>query len=168
MEIIRQWCEGIIIAILISLIIELLVPEGDNKKYVKVVIGIYIVFVVINPLLKFFKYDFDFSSVINVPVEEVNSKTDSIKEFYVEGIKESIKEDIEELGYITDNIEISFDSNFENIQKIKLKIVSKKIDNTIIEPIVIGDNKQETNNYNDIIELLEKNYFIEKSQIIFY
>ena len=112
MEIIRQWCEGIIIAILISLIIELLVPEGDNKKYVKVVIGIYIVFVVINPLLKFFKYDFDFSSVINVPVEEVNSKTDSIKEFYVEGIKESIKEDIEKLGYIIDNIEISFDSNF--------------------------------------------------------
>lgn len=168
MEIIRQWCEGIIIAILISLIIELLVPEGDNKKYVKVVIGIYIVFVVINPLLKFFKYDFDFSSVINVTVEEVNSKTDSIKEFYVEGIKESMKEDIEGLGYITDNIEISFDNNFENIQEIQLKIVSKNIDNTIIEPIIIGENKQETNNYNDIIELLEKNYFIEKSQIIFY
>lgn len=168
MEIIRQWCEGIIIAILISLIIELLVPEGDNKKYVKVVIGIYIVFVVINPLLKFFKYDFDFSYIINVPVEEVNSQTDNIKEFYIEGIKESIKKDIEKIGYVLENIEISFDNNFENIQKVKLKVVSKNMDNTIIEPIIIGENKQEPSNYDDIIELLEKNYFVEKSQIIFY
>ena len=36
--IIRNWCEGIIIAIIISVIIELLVPEVNNKKYVTVVI----------------------------------------------------------------------------------------------------------------------------------
>ena len=49
-NIIRQWCEGIVVAIVLSVIIELLVPEGNNKKYVKVVIGVYIVFVVINEL----------------------------------------------------------------------------------------------------------------------
>ena len=42
---IKSWCEGIIVAIIISIIIEMLVPDGNNKKYVKVVIGIYIIFV---------------------------------------------------------------------------------------------------------------------------
>ena len=32
---IRQWCEGIIIAVIISIIIEMIIPEGKNKKYIK-------------------------------------------------------------------------------------------------------------------------------------
>ena len=32
---IRAWCEGIIIAIIISIIIEMILPDGKNKKYVK-------------------------------------------------------------------------------------------------------------------------------------
>ena len=31
----KTWCEGIIVAVMISIIIELLIPEGNNKKYVK-------------------------------------------------------------------------------------------------------------------------------------
>ena len=61
--IIRGWCEGIIIAIIISVIIELLIPEGNNKKYVKVVVGIYIIFVTINPILKLIDYDFNFEDL---------------------------------------------------------------------------------------------------------
>ena len=54
---IRAWCEGIIIAIIISIIIEMILPDGKNKKYVKVVIGIYIMFVVLNPILEIINYD---------------------------------------------------------------------------------------------------------------
>ena len=40
----RVWCEGIIIAVVISIIIEAILPEGNIKKYVKVIISIYIVY----------------------------------------------------------------------------------------------------------------------------
>ena len=50
-EWIKNWTEGIIIAVIISIIIEMLVPEGKNKKYVKVVSGIYILYTIINPFL---------------------------------------------------------------------------------------------------------------------
>ena len=43
-EWIKNWTEGIIIAVIISIIIEMLVPDGKNKKYVKVVSGIYILY----------------------------------------------------------------------------------------------------------------------------
>ena len=55
----REWCEGIIIAIIISIIIEMLIPDNKSKKYVKVIIGIYIMFVSLNPLLKILNYDYD-------------------------------------------------------------------------------------------------------------
>ena len=41
-EFFRSWCEGIIVAVIIAMLIEAILPEGNNKKYVKVVIGIYI------------------------------------------------------------------------------------------------------------------------------
>ncbi len=47
----RNWCEQIIISIFISIIIEMLIPAGNIKKYVKVVVGIYIMFVILNPII---------------------------------------------------------------------------------------------------------------------
>ena len=47
----KSWCEGIIVSIILCIIIESLIPEGNNKKYVKVIIGIYIMYVSLNPLL---------------------------------------------------------------------------------------------------------------------
>ena len=44
---IRNWCECLVVAVVISLLIEMFLPDGNNKKYVKVVIGIYIIFVII-------------------------------------------------------------------------------------------------------------------------
>lgn len=41
---ISNWAQGIIVAVIIGTIIEMVLPEGNCKKYVKVVIGIYIIF----------------------------------------------------------------------------------------------------------------------------
>ena len=34
---VKTWVENIIIVVIISIIIEMILPEGNNKKYVKVV-----------------------------------------------------------------------------------------------------------------------------------
>ena len=46
---ISNWAQGIIVAVIIGTIIEMVLPEGNCKKYVKVVIGIYILFSIISP-----------------------------------------------------------------------------------------------------------------------
>ena len=39
---IKLWAENIIIVVIISIIIEMILPEGNSKKYVKVVSGLYL------------------------------------------------------------------------------------------------------------------------------
>ena len=43
---INSYVKGIVVAVIISTIIEMILPEGKIKKYVKTVIGAYIVFII--------------------------------------------------------------------------------------------------------------------------
>ena len=47
---ISSWAKSIILAIIIATILEMILPEGNNKKYIKTVIGIYILFTIISPI----------------------------------------------------------------------------------------------------------------------
>ena len=48
---ISSWAQGIIMAVIIGAIIEMILPEGNSKKYVKIVIGVYILFTIISPVI---------------------------------------------------------------------------------------------------------------------
>ena len=47
----RNWCEELILSSFIIVIIEMLVPDGNIKKYIRVVTGVYMIFVILNPIL---------------------------------------------------------------------------------------------------------------------
>ena len=167
---IKNWCEGIIIAIIISIIVELLLPNGNNKKYVKVVSGIYIMFVILNPILEMLKYDINFENMFNFGETQqvTQSMSQDIKDIYVVGIKESIKQDIEKLGYNVETLEILLDSNYENIEKIELKVELKEDKVKAVEKVEIGKDKTDLDNsYSEIIELLKENYLVDETKIIF-
>ena len=51
---ISNWAQGIIVAVIIASIIEMILPEGSSKKYIKVVIGVYILFVIVTPIVNQF------------------------------------------------------------------------------------------------------------------
>ena len=70
---ISNWIQGIIIAVIIGTIIEMLLPEGNCKKYVKVVIGVYILFVIVTPIVNQFSNNsnsIDADSIFNFENEE--------------------------------------------------------------------------------------------------
>lgn len=165
----KQWCEGIVIAIIITIIIEMLIPDS-NKKYVKVVIGIYIMFVSLNPILELLHYDINFENILGIDAVQTSSNVDSkIKDVYVLGIEEKIKEDIENLGYAIENVEVLVDENYENISEISLKVGNSKNSNFIkIEKVSIGEKENIKNQYNDIVSFLETNYSVDESKIIIY
>lgn len=50
---ISSWAEQIIIAVIIATILEMILPKGNSKKYIKTVIGIYILYVIISPVITF-------------------------------------------------------------------------------------------------------------------
>ena len=49
-QFINNWASGLIVAVIIATIIELILPENKNKKYVKMVSGIFILFTIISPI----------------------------------------------------------------------------------------------------------------------
>ena len=70
---INSWAQGIILAVIIATIIEIIIPEGKNKKYVKTVIGLYILFTIIYPLItKISNNKLNFDSIIAKTSKEVS------------------------------------------------------------------------------------------------
>ena len=108
---ISNWIQGIIIAVIIGTIIEMLLPEGNCKKYVKVVIGVYILFSIVSPVItkvtgsEFRVSDiYDINSYIEASTKstqdyaEIN-KENQIKQIYETNLKKDMKQKIEEKGY---------------------------------------------------------------------
>lgn len=152
---IRNWCEELIIAVVLCIIIECLIPNGNNKKYAKVVIGIYIMFVTINPILNLLNHEIEFDEMFSAKYQETYSNLDyDMKDVYIIGIEESIKEEINELGYQVEDVNISLDINYENIEKIEIEILQDKSNQINV------NNENSNTNYQDIFEILKQNYFV--------
>ena len=49
---ISSWAEQIVLAVIIATIIELILPQNKNKKYILMMVGIYILFNIISPAIK--------------------------------------------------------------------------------------------------------------------
>ena len=67
MDFLSYWLQGIVIAVIITTIIELILPNSNSKKYIKVVLGVYVVFNIITPIVnQFFDSNFELSSIVDV------------------------------------------------------------------------------------------------------
>ena len=74
-EFLSNWIQGIAIAVIIASIFEMLLPNGNIKKYVKVILGIYIVFCIIAPFTNNKVLgDFDFSKKVDEFSENIGDK----------------------------------------------------------------------------------------------
>ena len=166
----RSWCEGIIVALVISILIETILPQGTNKKYVKVVIGIYIIFTILNPLLRNFCSDFEIDKdMLNLPtVETASISTDEIQKMYANGIEKTLEKSIEEEFGYTAEVKITYQENYEDIEKISVKIKENGISK--IETVKIGETEEEekssNNSYPDVRKYIIENYKIDSSKIM--
>ena len=133
----RSWAEGIVIAVIIATLIEMLLPNNTSKKYIKIVIGIFVVYTIISPVInKITDIDMnsslDFNSVVEtssrgIDMDEINKKgTESIKNIYKRNLENDLKTKLEEKGFVAGevNIQISDDESY-NIEKIFVRVDEK-------------------------------------------
>ena len=173
-----NWAETIIIAVVIATIIEMLIPEGSSKKYVKVVIGVYILFTIISPIItKFTGKSIAVSNIIDLDeyINQLNddkitqnllqeNNSNSVRQIYIESLKADIKSKLKGKGFIATsiNLDVGYDDNY-TLNKIELNISKKEGEiqketaiNSIIETVNEIDisisksksNQQETSNSN--------------------
>lgn len=155
-----MWAQGIIIAVIIATIIEMLLPSNSNAKYVKVVIGMFVLFTIISPVINKFKNnnkelinaDDYIKNSNNKSVETSNinlSNENTIKRMYEENLKVDIKSKVNQKGYTTGDVNLEILDNGEyTLNKIEFRVTAKNN---------VSNNNQENsaNNTTTIIENIE-------------
>ena len=121
---ISSWAQGIVIAIIIGAVLQMVIPENKNKKYIKVVVGIYVLFSIINPVIgTSFNFD-DFKIEQYMPINETNDDKSNpyeknVKNMFQEKVKKSIKNVLNEGGYDSENIDVKTNDEY-NIESVQI------------------------------------------------
>lgn len=158
MDAIISWTQNIAVCLVIVMLLELILPKGNIKKYVKIIIGLYIMFNIISPIFENVKglqvnnnmfYD---NYGENKILEKMNIKIDNqinkiqsnyqeysneieqtnennIRHIYKENVEEDIKNKINNYEYETKEINITIaDDETYQIEKIEAKVRYKEAD----------------------------------------
>ena len=156
----KMWCENIIVGVVLTIIIEMISPNRF-MKYIKVIIGIFIMYLVISPIVENISL-FILESVLE-EIEVYSDKllyndgkiesrnTCDMNNIFIEGMKINIKNKIRESVQTECMIDIVFDENDMNIKNVIVDINEDEI-----------ENKKE-----EIIDIILKEIDIDKNLIIF-
>ena len=118
----------------------MILPDGKNKKYINVVSGLYILYVILNPFLNIDNsfIIFDIKSAIVGATSGSYVSQDNIARNYIIQIENNLKEKIEKLGYKVDYVQFYITPDYKEISKIEIKMkVGTNYDKLQIEKIVL-------------------------------
>ena len=153
-----SWVKNLCLALIVVSILEMLLPNNKTKKYVKMVMGLYILFSIIEPFiensneLKFNVEDLynQYSVETSAESENVNQKSmDSrLDELYKQKLENDIVQKLDEEGYVVEDCDVKahISSNDTGIELITIKIKEKK-DNS---------NENDENQSNETMNIEEK------------
>jgi len=163
-----EWAQNLTLAIVIVSLFEMLLPNNKTKKYIKVVMGLYILFNIISPFVKK-DFSFELENVIEnnksktVSTEAINqtSMDTRLKQICKEELEKDIIKKVEEQGYVVENCKVDVKIEEDtNIDKITLRVKKSKEENQKqndiqqklvkevqkIKKVQIGENKTENKN----------------------
>ena len=134
-----SWVKNLSFALIIVSVLEMILPNNKTKKYVKMIMGLYILFSIISPFIEN-NDKFDLNNVsLNFYTEEIeetssmsenvdqSSMDDRLNQIYKEELEKDIKKKIEEQGYEIESCKViaHISENDSGIENISLKIKGK-------------------------------------------
>ena len=191
----NSWAQTIIVCVIVAVIIEMILPNSNNKKYVKIILGIYILLSIVYPIVNSVSNgNISLNSIItsaNKEMDKYNMNTIDIETnkyietTYKKKLREDIIKEINEKGYrvleFNLYIEMENEERYAQINSIVMNIEkineeqkeTTNIYNKIKEvKIDISNNKTEIkkeeipeDEINSLKEYLENSYSIEKERI---
>lgn len=162
-EWISNWAGSIIVAVVIGTIIEMILPEGNSKKYIKMVIGVYILFTIVSPVINSFtgnkiklSDELDLDTYIEESKDNINAHNTfesnnekNIMDIYISGLENDLKAKLKSKGYIVNSINIDVSNNESyTINSIDLELEKDKKENNNED--TNDDNKNSDNTSKDV------------------
>lgn len=144
------WVRNLSLALIIVSILEMILPNNKTKKYVKMVMGLYILFSIISPFIENSKkFNLDDSIYTKYTEEDYSIDTqvnqtsmdNRLNEIYKEQLEKDIIQKIEKKGYEVERCKVTAHISEDNsgIENITLKVKSK---------IEVEDNEYDEENDN--------------------
>ena len=152
---ISSWARQVIVSVVVAIILEMILsPNSKSTKYIKTVIGIYVVYTIIAPGLKLIGgKNLDFGNIdyenyltsseiyqnLESSVEKI--ETNNFEETYKPNLKQDMENKLREKGYIVSNIklEVNLEENSETYGRIE------NIELNISKSVNEGNNENEKN-----------------------
>ena len=154
-EFLSTWVKNLSLALIVISILEMILPNNKTKKYIKMVMGIYILFSIVAPFIENGN-NFDLENVDisfyektsqQVSSDKVNQESmeNRLNQIYKEELEKDITSKLEQKGYELEKCsviaKISDESyNKNTIEKIVLKVKGKTLQN-VSEDINSIENK---------------------------
>lgn len=148
MEFINSWINCILSTIVLIGIVELIVPDGETKKFVILISGIITSIIIVTPVIKFFSKDFSLEAVF-----DINTGQDNF--YYIDTLRSTVKRQGEILEEVfSDNVVREFNSTYFDMELDSCKIsFLHDMDGKIIE---IKEVTVKCKNPIDDVHLLKK------------
>lgn len=150
-EFLSSWAKGLGLAIVVVSILEMILPNNKTKKYIRMVMGVYILFTIISPFIK----NKQVIDVSNFDIEKYSNYTSSsgkttqtsmdkrIEELYIDKLEKDISKKVKEQGYDILNCEVKakLNDSEENSEISKIKLQVKKNEKNKINQELTIENK---------------------------
>lgn len=132
-----SWVKNLSLALIVVSILEMILPNNKTKKYIKTIMGLYILFSIISPFIKNSNNlnlsEFNINSyaegIVEASSNEVvnqDSMDKRIKKIYVQELEKDITSKIKEKGYTVSNCKVDVDGIEDgNIKNITVKLKDK-------------------------------------------
>lgn len=158
-EFMSSWVKGLGLAIVIISILEILLPNNKTKKYIRMVMGIYVLFTIISPFISNqdvfdtdkFKLE-DYVTTETSTTLDQSSMDERIQELYIQELEKDIIKKLKEKGYEVTSCkvkaQISDKEEETQITKIKIKVQKLLEEN--------NNQKEEQNLENQIVTQIQK------------
>lgn len=161
MDMVREWVNLLIVATVLMGIIEIIVPEGETRRFVFLITQVAITVIIATPVLKFINSDFSFEDVFSMKYIEED-------DFYIDTLRAAVDRQTVMLESVySESIVNEFNSTYDDMKITGCKIsFERDVDGKIInissvEIFVDGmmDNREL------LIERIAKICEVEKSRV---
>lgn len=157
MQILTTWVSNIILFVLLAIIIDLLMPNSSLQRYTKMVIGLLLIVIILNPVLKIF----------NTNIEEMLSRFQlpTVEEkIQVENLIENKKKEIQasQRAYILEQMAVQMKTMVEGelmrvyglkVEAVRLQFSEDEgpLSEEDLKAVEVIVNKENSNGDNDVI-----------------
>ena len=184
-DFIYSWVKDLVLLFIIITLVDLVMPKGSMRRYINFVIGLLIIFAVINPFVNLSNLDLQLDREVFRNIDNQSEYNEGIIEGQEALIESLYKDKIvkEVTDFVKDNTEYTISSldveidktegNFGAINYLNISIHHEDIEviensiEILVKPVVLEykTKKEEDDEFLHIKELISDRYKIEKDSI---